>query len=165
MSLKSFIISVSIASPLLIALPAFAVEKPVDFVTKASQGGMLEVKLSKLALTKSKNPEIISFAKQMITDHTKANAKLKSTAAISHIVLPKKLDKDHQDTYNHLSKEKDDFDKDYISNMADDHKDDVALFDDFAKNGEESHLKTFAGDTLPTLIKHKDMVDALKAKM
>jgi len=165
MSVKSFLSALVCASPLLMALPALAVEKPVDFVTKAGQGGMLEIKLGKLALTKSKNPEILQFAKQMIADHTVADAELKKTAAISHIKVAKKLDKSHQDKLNHLSKETDQFDKDYVSFMADDHKDAVALFDDFAKNGEESHLKTFAGETLPTLIKHKDMVDAIKAKM
>ncbi len=144
---------------------ALAVEKPVNFVTKAAQGDMFEVKLGQLALRKSHNPEVRGFASRMITDHSKSEKELKVVAGRSRIRLPLRLDKDHTDKLNDFAKKGDSFDKDYISFMADDHKDDVAMYDDFAKNGEEPKLKEFAGKTLPTLVKHKDLVDGLKSKM
>jgi len=145
--------------------PAWAIEKPIDFVTKAGQGDMMEVQLGKLALRKSKNPEVRKFAQRMVSDHTKSGAQLKLVAHEAHIRAPLKLDKDHRDKIDDFAKKGDSFDRDYINFMADDHSDDVAEYDDFAKNGEEPHLKTFAGKTLPTLIQHKDMVDGIKKTM
>lgn len=165
MSLKYPLLASLAVAAALAGGPAFATDKPVDFVTKAAQGDMLEVKLAQLALKKSKNAEVRGFATRMITDHSKSEKELKVVAGKSHIRLPLKLDDDHRDKLNDFAKKGDSFDKDYIGFMADDHKDDVALYDDFAKNGQEPKLKEFAGKTLPVLVKHKDLVDGIKAKM
>ena len=40
------------------------------FVTESTEGSLTEVELGKLALKKSKNPEVTEFAQKMIADHT-----------------------------------------------------------------------------------------------
>ncbi len=165
MSLKYRLLASLTVAAVFAAGSAFATDKPVDFVTKAAQGDMFEVKLAQLALKKSKNRDVRAFATRMINDHSKSEKELKVVAGKSRIRLPTKLDKEHTDKLNDFSKKRDSFDRDYIVFMADDHRDDVATFDDFAKNGDEPKLKEFAGKTLPVLVKHKDMVDGIKAKM
>jgi len=150
---------------MVLAPPALAVESPMDFVTKAGQGDMMEVQLAKVALQKSHNPEVRGFASQMVKDHTKSGAELRSVAHAAHIRAPLKLDKDHRDKIADFAHKGDSFDKDYIDFMSSDHSDDVAEYDDFGKNGQEPHLRAFAQKTLPVLMHHKDMVDAIKAKM
>src|SRR4051794_35640193 len=46
---------------------------PAKFVTKAAQGGLTEVALSKAAKASSQDPKIKQFADQMLADHGKAN--------------------------------------------------------------------------------------------
>ena len=58
------------------------------FVTKAGQAGMAEVQLAALALEKSSNPHVISFAKEMHADHSKANAQLMSILQAQGVTPP-----------------------------------------------------------------------------
>ena len=51
-----------------------------QFVKKAAAGGAAEVKLSELANDRGSNAKVKDFAKQMVTDHTKANDELKPIA-------------------------------------------------------------------------------------
>lgn len=165
MSLKHNLIAASAAAMTMLATSAFAVDKPLDFVTKAAQANMFEIQSSQLALKLSKNPEVITLAKEMIADHTKAEASLKTAAHTTRLLLPKALDKDNKAKLKDLKKKGDDFDKSYINEQVDAHNDAVNLFTDYSKNGTEAHLKAFAIKTLPALLTHKDHFDAAKAKM
>ncbi|HEY5297103.1 MAG TPA: DUF4142 domain-containing protein [Verrucomicrobiae bacterium] len=53
---------------------------PQHFVWKAGTANLKEVRLSELALDKSQNSDVKSFARRMIRDHTAANKKLMKTA-------------------------------------------------------------------------------------
>lgn len=160
-----------IAMPLAIlsfvALPAHAEDaatKNKNFIEKAAIGGMFEVESSKIALTRSTNPEVKTFAQEMVTDHTKAGEALKEAVKASGVTVavPPILDEEHQKKVTAL-KEADakDFDEDYIEAQEDGHDKTIALFEDYAKDGENAVLKKFAADTLPTLKTHKEHVDTL----
>jgi putative membrane protein len=139
-----------------------------EFAHKAAAGGMAEVKLSKLAVDKSASSEVKTFARKMVSDHTKANLELKKLAGQKTIELPMKLDDDHQRVYDKLaSLTGDDFDKQYMKEMTDDHDDTVKLFKDEMSNGKDEDLKQFALRTLPIIEKHDNMAhhdDALLEK-
>jgi putative membrane protein len=129
------------------------------FVDKAAAGGTAEVKLSKLAMDKGQSPEVKQFARKMVEDHTKANMELKQIAEKKSLNVPTAMDEKHQKIYDKLVKlQGNDFDKQYMQAMADDHDDTVKLFKDQAQNGQDPELKSFAMKTLPTLQKHDDMV-------
>lgn len=53
-----------------IAAPAFAATSAQEFVTKAALSDKFEIASSKLAVSKSGNPDIQAFARQMVTDHS-----------------------------------------------------------------------------------------------
>src|SRR5438132_1147333 len=101
--LKQAVIAAVLAVPLVAAAPAaFATDKPADFVQKASEAGMFEVKSSQLALKLSKNPEVRAFAQAMIRDHEKADAALAATAKASAFEPAIALDQNYQGKLDQL---------------------------------------------------------------
>lgn len=137
-----------------------------DFWSEAAIGGMAEVELGKLAAQKAKNADVKKFAQMMVTDHSKANDELKSLAQKKNITLPAALDSAHQADVDELKSESaDDFDKEYVEMMVDDHEKDVAFFQRQADTGTDPDAKAFAAKTLPVLKKHLDAIKAIQAKM
>lgn len=101
----------------------------------------------------------------MITDHTKTSTELKQlvSSGKAKADVPTVLDSSHQ---SKLDKLKDasgkDFNSDYASDQVSAHKDAVSLFERYAKGGDNSDLKDWAGKTLPTLKHHLEMAEGLK---
>lgn len=132
-----------------------------EFVKDAAQGGMLEVKLGKLATEHAGNDAVKKFGQRMVDDHSKANKELKDLAAKKGITLPTSLDQKHQTMIDKLSKMNGaDFDRAYMSAMVKDHQDDVAEFETEARNGKDADIKAWAAKTLPTLREHLKLAQA-----
>ncbi len=136
------------------------------FAVMAADGGMAEVQISKLALTKSSNPDVTQLAQMMVDDHTKANEALKALAATKNITLPATISDDSQKKYDKLSNESGKtFDKDYTDCMVSDHKSTIDLFKTEANNGNDSAIKAWATATIPTLEHHLEMADTAQARV
>lgn len=134
-----------------------------SFVTTAAQDGMTEVAAGRVALSKSQDASIRSFAQRMVTDHGKANAELESIAKSKGIEVPKKLDAKHQGMVDSLSaKAGSEFDREYSQHMNMDHSKAIALFESAAKT-TDPELASFARKTLPTLKEHKVLAEKLPA--
>ena len=141
-----------------------AIPEPKTFVTKAALDGMTEVEAGKVALMKSQDPGILSFAKRMVDDHGKANAELSSIAKAKGIDAPKELDAEHQAMLDTLSaKSGADFDREYSHHMNMDHSKAIALFESASKSSDPD-LASFAKKTLPTLKQHKQLAEKLPGK-
>ncbi|MEJ0063051.1 MAG: DUF4142 domain-containing protein [Alphaproteobacteria bacterium] len=158
-----------------ICSPAWAnkkegMRKPVstqNFIMRASAGNQFEVASSKLALEKSQTDSVKQFAQRMIDDHAAAETKLK-------MVMPKEkssesstvtgvMDNKQQEMLDELGKLSGaDFDRRYIEMQTKAHKKAVHLFENYAENGSDSNLKTFAKETLETIKKHHMDVKNLK---
>jgi putative membrane protein len=137
-----------------------------EFVKTAGVAGMFEIDSSKIAATKSSNGDVKAFAQRMISDHTKAAEELKTVAksAGDKYVLPTALDPDHQKMIDELNKaDPSKFDATYVRMQTDAHKDAVALFGDYSKQGDEPKLREFAAKTLPVLQDHYDMIKRVAA--
>jgi putative membrane protein len=133
------------------------------FAVKASAGGLTEIALSKLALAQSTDKYVTGFASMMIMEHTKAGAKLAALAISKNITVPTAPDSSQQKTINDLSaKTGKKFDMAYIDQMITDHKNTISLFEDEQKNAKDADIKAFATNTLPTLHKHLDAINAVK---
>ena len=132
------------------------------FAVEAASGGMTEVALGKLAQEKGENTKVKNFGAMMVTDHTKANMELMGLAKTKSITLPTVPGADDQKVIDKLSKlSGKDFDKAYVSDMIDDHKNDIKKFQDAAKNCSDADLKGFASKTLPTLQNHLDAINTI----
>ena len=131
-----------------------------EFSTKAAVGGMAEVELGKLALTKTSNPKIKEFATMMVNDHGKANEELMTIAKAKNITLPAVVDEEHKNKMADLEKKTGkDFDKAYTSAMVDGHKSTLKLMQDESANGKDMELKSFAGKTMPVVQTHLTMIE------
>ena len=132
------------------------------FATDAANGGMAEVALGKLALTKTSNASIKDFANMMVTDHGKANDELMAIAKTKNITLPTEPDSAHMKKMDELSKKQGtDFDKAYVSAMIDGHKKTLDLMNGEAKNGSDTTLKAFAAKTAPIVQTHLDAINKI----
>ncbi len=137
-----------------------------EFAQDVAIATTFEINSSKLALQKSKNAQIRAFAHHMIKDHTKAAGDFKTTLAKSHVkssrIIMNRLDDSHQVVYDRLVQLQGvDFDNEYIKAQVDAHKETIAVFTDYSKEGRDAQLKAFANRTLPTLRMHQKHADDL----
>jgi putative membrane protein len=143
--------------------PALAAMDAQEFVDKAYTGGMFETQTSRMALHLSGNAAVRDFARQMIADHTKANADLKAIAEAADLKLPVTLDPERQDSLEALKSAGDAFPGRYVAAQQKDHRAAIALFERYLAEGGNPQLKGFARQVLPTLKQHQAAIDAIAA--
>jgi putative membrane protein len=128
------------------------------FVKDAAAGGMMEVELGKMAAEKAASDKVKEFGRRMQDDHGKANNELKSLAANKGVDLPKTLEGKHKKTIDRLSKlSGEEFDRQYMRAMIDDHKQDLQKFEREADKGKDGEIKQFASKHVPILKKHLEL--------
>jgi putative membrane protein len=126
-----------------------------NFVRKAAEGSMAEVKLGQLAEEKGQSDEVKRFGKRMVEDHTKATEELKELGSQEGINLPTDVNRKDAQTYRRLSKlSGPQFDKAYAQEMVQDHQSDIAEFKNATTSAQKPSLKQFAQKELPTLESH-----------
>jgi putative membrane protein len=134
------------------------------FVEKAAVSGLTEVEAARIALSKSQDPSVRSFAERMVQDHTMANTELKGIAASKGIEVPSEPDAEHQARLDKLaSKSGPEFDLEYSRHMNMDHSKAVALFESASKSPDVA-VAGFAKKTLPKLKEHKKLAEKLPGK-
>ncbi len=132
-----------------------------DFVRKASEGGMAEVKLGQLAQQKASHHSVKEFGRRMEADHSKAGDELKGIAAEQGMTVESALNSKDQALYDRLSGlSGDEFDRAYINAMVRDHREDISEFQKEASTGRNEKVKAFASKTLPTLREHLKLAEA-----
>jgi putative membrane protein len=139
------------------------------FIEKATIGGQFEISSSRLALSNSQNADIKNFAQEMVDDHTQIGSKLKSVVAAENPDRKQPtiaLDPTHRDMLNKLNTARgDDFDRLYVRDQIEAHKEAVDLFRDYSDDGADDALKAFATQTLPTLQAHQSHILDLQKSM
>jgi putative membrane protein len=134
-----------------------------SFVKKAAIASRAEVEMAKLAMVKSKDPQIQSFAQRMVKDHVAASTELESIAQSKNIPLPTELDHSHKSATEKLSKlSGTDFDAAFSKQMQEDHDKAVTLFTAAADDKKlDPQLQQFAAKTLPVLREHQHAAHGL----
>ncbi|HEX7294773.1 MAG TPA: DUF4142 domain-containing protein [Pyrinomonadaceae bacterium] len=158
--------STAAASP--VATPARSQPQQDDntFAMDVAQNNMAEIALAKLAAQKSKNADVKKFAQRLVTDHTKAGQELKKIAATKNITLPTDVKPEQKQTHDRfMSLSGADFDREFMSLMAENHDKSVTSFQGEANNGSDAELKDFATKTLPTLQEHQRMAHDIYDKL
>lgn len=133
-----------------------------DFLTKATEGGLKEVELGKLASQKASNADVKAFANRMVEDHGKTNAELARIAGNSapkppadKLAPPAKL----------TTATGAEFDRAYMAEMVMAHQNTVALFEKQSREGQDEAIKRFVTEKLPTVRDHLEKARALQAKV
>jgi len=137
-----------------------------DFVKRAAQSNLAEIKVSELAQSKAQSPEVKKFAQQMITDHTQANAELSRIAMGKNVKVPDDTDMMHKASMKMLQgKSGASFDSAYMEQMDKDHQKAIELFQSASASPKvDKDLQAFASRTLPKLQQHHHLVAQVDAK-
>jgi predicted outer membrane protein len=126
---------------------------------------MAEVEMGKLAQSKSQNPEVKTFAQQMIDDHTKGLQEVQTVAQSKGITLPTELDAKHKAMSTRLSKlEGEKFDREYmkVGGLAS-HKEAHTLLTKNEKNAKDADVKALATKMKPTVEQHLKAAEQMPA--
>lgn len=133
-----------------------------QFILKAADGGMLEVKLGQLAGKQAVSEKCKTFAKTMVADHTKVNDELKALAAKKQVAIPSGLSKASQQKYDSLaSVSGEPFDMLYMNMMIASHEETIGLFQTESNKGKDADFRKWADSKIPALKHHLEMAKGL----
>ena len=138
--------------------------KTEDFVKEAASSDMFEIQSSQLAKERATDQATKDFATQMIADHEKTTADIKGMISSGALKapLPTAMIPTHQTLFDKLKDLKgDDFTKRYHDEQVTAHKSAVSLYERYAKGGDNTGLKDWAGKTQPALEHHLKMAQDL----
>ncbi|PLY45825.1 DUF305 domain-containing protein [Janthinobacterium sp. ROICE36] len=170
-SLKSVAIGAAVALLGGFAINSIAAAAPgaydKQFLSKAADAGSTEIAASKVAQSKSSNPEVKKFADAMVTDHAKVAGELKQLASGKQIEVSDQPGARHKLQIDKLSRlEGKQFDAQYAASIGvAAHKEAVKLFTDASRMASDPDIKAFATKNLPALQHHLDMANALQAAL
>ncbi|MGI8841532.1 MAG: DUF4142 domain-containing protein [Caulobacteraceae bacterium] len=140
-----------------------------DFVDKAGSGDLFEITESKLALSRSTNPQVKDFAGAMIAAHTKSTAALQKAVDESGetVDLPTALPDDLQTKVAALTliAAGSAFDKAYVADQIAAHQDALGALQNYARRGDTPALKTFAAAAAPVVADHLTRANTLQASL
>jgi len=136
------------------------------FLQSASNGGLAEVELGKLAEQHASNADVKNFGARMVKDHTAANKELATLAARKGVSFPTRIDRKDEELRDRLSKLSGPaFDRAYMQEMTADHEHDVAEFHQAAERSSDPEVRDFAAHTLPTLTSHLEEARRIQAAL
>lgn len=138
-----------------------------DRLVAIAQANIAEVAAGKIALDKSSNADVKSFAQMMIDDHSKGLDETKKVAAAKNVTLPSEPDAEHKKMAAELQKLSGAaFDKQYVSKagVVDHGKVHAALKKDIA-NAKDGDVKSLASKLEPTVAHHEEMAKKLNASL
>ena len=137
----------------------------LGFIKIANESGLTEIKASSLAESISKNPRVVSFAKMMVADHSKAAQDLSKLAQDKMVTKSDTLTVEHQQKIDSLGKLTGAaFDKAYMDMMLTDHSKAVELFEKASADRIEA-VQDFAKKTLPALKMHLDSAKEINSSL
>ena len=165
---KSLVIACCVATAPLFAQAAPSGDTAAQdkmFVAKAAEGSMAEIQMSQLALKKSKNDEVKSYAQKMIDDHNTLIASMKPLADQMGVTPPTKLTPAHQAEAARLkAMSGDKFDKEYVTAMVGDHHKDLGEFMTEQNTTSNADLKAVVAQGTQVVRMHTEMIDQMAQK-
>lgn len=176
------LLSASIAAAF--AVPAFAqseaTDKPIatvssgtlskgdqKIVSEIAVANMAAVKAAKMAVGKTQNADVKTFAQKVIDDHSKAMDDVMALAQNKGVTLPSDVDAPHKAMEAKLDKLSGAaFDKAYIANAGvADHTKLHAKLKGFETKAKDPDVKALVDKMLPTVDQHLQMAKDINAKL
>jgi putative membrane protein len=135
------------------------------FIIQASIGNLQEIQIAKLALQRSSNSEVKTFANQMIADHGNAQAQLMQLVKTRNFQIPAEATDTPVEDLMLKNLPAKDFDRMYVHMMVPDHRQAVQLFESYSLTGKDPDVSSFAKQTLPKLKEHLATIIAIDNSM
>jgi putative membrane protein len=125
------------------------------FVRNFTSDNMLEASLGKLAQQKAENAAVKQFGQRMDTDHNKIQNDWVNMATQNGLTLRTGMGQRHRAKLTRLEKlSGKEFDKAYMTQAIQDHKDDIDYFQREGQAAHSSQVRDLVASTLPTLQDH-----------
>jgi putative membrane protein len=140
-------------------------DNDAKFLMDIAEMQLEEINLGRLAQERATAPHVKELGSMMVQDHTKTLSEIQALAQSKSVTIPSTLENDDIDGYDKIEdKTGNDFDKEYTDLMVKHHKDAIDKFEKIANDGEDSEIKAWATQKLPTLRNHLEHAEAAKEK-
>ncbi|MCE7065099.1 DUF4142 domain-containing protein [Dyadobacter sp. CY326] len=134
-----------------------------QFMIKAADGNLFEIKAGELASMKAVVDSVKAYGMHMVVDHSKATEELKALASKKMVDLPMTLSEVKQKKLDSLAALNGmAFDSTYMMMMVVSHVETIDLFKTETILGEDPEVKAFAAGKLPTLHHHLEEAEKLR---
>jgi putative membrane protein len=151
--------SLTCAALVLVPVAANAMSSAA-FQRKALAGDLFEIESARLALQKSRSPEIRRFARYLSGDHEKSAIALSGGAPV---FAGATLAPQQERMLSQLRRARGaDFDRLFTRMQIQSHRRAIDLYSDYAATGGKN--ARFAQETLPTLRRHLAMAESLRGR-
>ncbi len=136
------------------------------FVIHATMGNLSEVALGKLAMTHTKNKDVLAVAKMTMTEHAAAQLDLAAAARSQGYALPKDPGPVNKAFAQKLATMRGSaFDKMYMAAQTGGHEATITLVMHEIEHGKNARVKAYATNKLPGIIGHTSMIYACAANV
>jgi putative membrane protein len=130
-----------------------------SFVEKASLSDRYEIVAARLALRRTRSPEVTRLAQGMITDHTASTHNLRAALEMNETrgvaAPPLELDPRHRTLVEHLEVAPDDmFDSTYLDQQVLAHEEALTLLVHYRDHGDNPQLRSCAQAFAPVVYRH-----------
>ncbi len=130
-----------------------------SFIKDATEGSQAEINFAKLALAKSKDPNVRKFAERMITDHSKLIADMRPFTLKYDVKASGEPMMAHAKYEELKLKSGTDFDRAYVEAMVKDHNDDLNAFIKEENSTSDPQLKATVEKGEKVVREHTEMID------
>jgi putative membrane protein len=135
------------------------------YVAEAARSDMYEIQSSQLAQTRASSPQVKSFAKTMITDHTATTQALRGALANASMpaMPPPALDARRADMIKQLGTVSGaSFDQMYLQQQLMAHQEALTLHQTYATSGDSGALQGVAKEIVPKIQQHLTMLQGMQ---
>jgi putative membrane protein len=130
-----------------------------SFIKDATEGSQAEINFAKLALEKSKDPNVRKFAERMITDHSKLIEDMRPFTKKYDVSASGAPIMDHAKYEELKMKSGTSFDRAYVEAMVKDHNDDLKAFIQEENSTADPALKATVMKGEKVVREHTEMID------
>ncbi len=137
-----------------------------DFMMKATREHIAEIDMAGLAMRKTLNSDVKSFAIMIQNDHTRALADLTDLMKDKNVPQPKTVAADVKvdiEKMNALTGAE--FDREFVNTMVADHEKMLEMVREQASIAFDKDVRRYTGDLLPKLESHLDKAQKLQSKL
>jgi putative membrane protein len=126
------------------------------YVAKAGAGDLYEIQSSQIAARRARNPQVRSFARMLVTDHTRTTRQVLAAARASGLrPRPAVLEPAQRRMILELQRTPAGrFDQVYLSQQIPAHQEALALHQRYAGNGDAPALRRVAAGAVPVVEAH-----------
>jgi len=134
----------------------------------AAQTDAYERQAGQLASRQARDSRVKDFGRTMVQDHTMSSADLMKAAQDAKVAPPASpppLRADQQQMLSALQSAGANFDKTYLDQQVQVHREALSLMQVYAANGADAPLRAAAGKTAPVVEHHLMMAEGLRRDM